>query len=244
MEWSYAFADGLAVQFIVAGGYAVMIFALQAFMKNRTLQESTRSKVNWAMYVHNLALSFASTVMGVIMVYESYMDGRYASWNDVACRVTPNVGLYGLINFCYFMSKIWEYLDTVFLCINKKRVIFLHFWHHMTTFAVGTIIFNFPSGIFAYINCFIHTLMYLHYAHPSKFVRPIMTSLQIIQFLIMIGTHTYTWWTACHPAPQLYFYEFLFALFVCTSYLVLFLNFYVQQYVKPPRTTSAPKKHE
>ena len=216
-----------------------MILTLKFIMKERSLSTNARSSLSKVIYAHNLFLSFGSAIMGSIMVYETLADGRYNSWNDLACRVTPNVGLYGLVNFCYLWSKVYEFLDTVFLCLLKKKVIVLHFWHHMTTFALTSVVFNFPSGAFAYINCFIHTLMYLHYAHPSKFARPIMTSLQILQFIVMIGIHVYTYASGCHPAPTLYFPEFLCDLILCLSYLILFINFYLQQYTSKP---SASKK--
>lgn len=232
----YTVANSWHIQLIVAFGYALLIFSLKMIMRSRSLPDSAKKILPSVIYWHNISLSFASTVMGVIIVYETVNDGRYNSFHDAACRVTPNAGLYYFVNQCYIWSKIWEFLDTVFLCLNRKQVIFLHFWHHMTTFALATVVFNFPSGAFAYINCFIHTLMYLHYAHPRRFFRPIMTTLQIVQFLVVIGIHLYTYFAGCHPSVDLYFTEYLIDLFLCSSYLVLFINFYLQQYIKPRNT--------
>ena len=47
---------------------------------------------------------------------------------DAACRITPNVGMYGFVNYVYLWTKVWEYADTVFLILKGKRLILLHVW--------------------------------------------------------------------------------------------------------------------
>jgi hypothetical protein len=233
MDWQYTFNDGIALQLAVAGGYALTVLALKQVMKTRKLGPDTRKTLSKIIYLHNVLLCLASATMGIIFVYETWADGRYNSWEDAACRVTPNRGLYGLTSYFFLWSKVWEFADTIFLCLLNKPVIFLHFWHHMTTFTMSAVVVNFPVGGFSHINCWIHTLMYFHFAHPTSFFRPIMTSLQIIQFLIVIPIHTYTLLSGCHPSAQVYFWEWLYDEFVVVSYLILFINFYLQQYVKP-----------
>ncbi|CAF4286616.1 unnamed protein product [Rotaria sordida] len=89
---------------------------------------------------------------------------------------------------------------------------------------------NFPGGEKSgmLLNGFVHTVMYYHFAFRlPKFLRPIITTLQIIQLLIV----TYIW----HIVPRLClkykqfpnenFLEFLLPYALVPVYCLFFLNF-------------------
>ncbi len=66
--------------------------------------------------------------------------------------------------FC--LSKIPELLDTVFLVLRKKPVIFLHWYHHIVTLLYcwwGWSSQTGSGGVFAYMNLFVHSIMYSYY---------------------------------------------------------------------------------
>jgi hypothetical protein len=62
-------------------------------------------------------------------------------------------------------------MDTVLLIINRKKIIWLHLWHHATivvAFYTGFVVSsNFWIGS---LNSFIHIIMYLYYA-DVKFIK-------------------------------------------------------------------------
>ncbi len=74
--------------------------------------------------------------------------------------------------FC--LSKVPELVDTLFLILRKKPVIFLHWYHHFITllycwwgWASQT-----PTGrTFAGMNLFVHSIMYSYYAIMAAHIR-------------------------------------------------------------------------
>ena len=244
MEWKFTFAEeGVASQLYPSLSYAAVIGTL-LFLRSKSLLPNGKEfqqKLSKIIYTHNICLSLFSFLMAVVMVYETVIDGRYNSWYDLACRVTPNTGLYGLVNYAFLWSKVWEYLDTVFLILKRRQVIPLHLWHHFTTFTMAAVSINFPVGALMHINCWIHTVMYLHFAHPRKEFRQLITTLQLTQFVVVITVHLYTLFSDCHPSNAL-FWEYWFDLIVVGSYLVMFAQFYVREYFTPkPTRTEKPK---
>ena len=190
--------------------------------------------------LHNVALSAVSLVMGIVMIRETYLDGRYTSWENMACRSTPNEGLYGLANFIYLLSKIWEWGDTYFLSLYGKQIIPLHFFHHMTTFTMAALTHNFPVGGFAWINCLVHFVMYAHYAYPVRWARQFITSFQLLQFVTVITVHTYGYLKGCFDFSHLGI-EWWYCEGVVIGYFLLFVRFYIDNYIKPVWTKRAKK---
>ncbi|GMI42337.1 hypothetical protein TeGR_g1151, partial [Tetraparma gracilis] len=96
----------------------------------------------------------------------------------------------------FIYSKIPELLDTVFLVLQKKEVIFLHWFHHVTVllycwhaFANWT-----ASGLwFVAMNFSVHSVMYFYYflaiSGYKSLARPLAKSITTIQLLqMLIGT--------------------------------------------------------
>jgi hypothetical protein len=182
-NWSWTLATSSSIFFHIGIClfYAFSVKLLQNWVSSQGPSYSPPKWLNIIRDYHNLALSIVSFLMGVVMIYETAKDGRFSSWQAAACQMTPMKGLYGFANFIYLISKLWEWVDTYLLILYKKPVITLHWFHHMTTFTMAALTHNFPVGGFAWINCFIHTVMYLHYYRPVRWARPFITSGQLIQ---------------------------------------------------------------
>ncbi|KEG05398.1 fatty acid elongase, partial [Trypanosoma grayi] len=66
----------------------------------------------------------------------------------------------------FVLSKIPEMLDTAFLVFQKKPVIFLHWYHHLTVmlFCWHAYAYTISSGLwFATMNYCVHSIMYFYY---------------------------------------------------------------------------------
>lgn len=75
--------------------------------------------------------------------------------------------------------------------------------------------------------------MYAHYAKPfPKQFRKAITQLQIVQFLWAILFHSLIYIYDCDPHVATNLPEFVTPYVLIIIYLVLFLNFYIQQYLK------------
>lgn len=242
--WSWTFDRQGSIQFHVLSCvvYLVLVELLKFYVakKKATAGYKPPAWLEPAKFVHNLSLSFVSLVMAIVMVYEMVMQNRFVSWHAMACVNIPNKGLYGIANFVYLVSKLWEWVDTFFLVLSDKPVIILHSFHHMTTFTMAAVVHNFPVGGYCFINCIVHFVMYLHYANPVKWARPFMTSGQLVQFVIVLSIHTWSFFTGCFDLKQV-FWEWVYCQSVVLGYFVLFVNFFMQQYVKKPNKSKVVK---
>ena len=106
-------------------------------------------------------------------------------------------GSSGLWTGLFIYSKFPELLDTAFLVLQKKRVIFLHWFHHCTVLLYCWHAFHHriaPGIWFAAMNYSVHSIMYFYYFLSSigmrSLVRPIapfITFIQIAQMFVGIS---------------------------------------------------------
>lgn len=231
-EWNWTLNDQSSIAFHVG---ICLFYAVSVKLAQLAVGDSNYSKLPWFDTVrkfHNISLAAVSFIMFVVMTYVIVMDGRLASWQAMACQMTPMRGIYGFINFVYLISKLWEWCDTLFLITSKKPVIFLHWFHHMTTFTMAALTHNFPVGGFALLNCLVHTVMYWHYASPIRWARPFITFSQLLQFVIVISIHVYGFLnpTTCYDMKPV-FYEWLFCFVVVFGFFVMFVLFFIDEYI-------------
>ena len=239
-ENGFVFSDSALLHGFMFLLYAVSACSLNALVKSN-IDWKPPAFVDSIKKGHNIALSLLSLFMAVVMIQETYLDGRYVSWESMACQKTPNKGFYGLVNFVYLASKIWEWGDTYFLSLYGKPIILLHFFHHMTTFTMAALTHNFPVGGFAWINCLVHFVMYAHYAYPTRWARQAITSFQLIQFVAVLSVNTYSYISGCFDYSEVGM-EWLYCEGVVVGYFLLFVKFYVDNYIKTPKTKRVKKE--
>ncbi|KPA77249.1 putative mitochondrial fatty acid elongase [Leptomonas pyrrhocoris] len=126
---------------------------------------------------------------GQVELHGSLYSG-ICGWDDNLFCDGP-VGAFVLL---FIVSKIPEMLDTVFLIFQKKKVIFLHWYHHATVmlYCWHSYAVRISGGlIFASMNYGVHSIMYLYFflcaCGYRKYVRPIapfVTFLQIAQMVV------------------------------------------------------------
>ncbi|CAJ1020119.1 putative GNS1/SUR4 family [Leishmania utingensis] len=167
-----------------------------------------------------------------------------------------NVGMYrrgipGLLCLAFILSKIPEMLDTAFLIFQKKPVIFLHWYHHVTVMLYcwhGWITLTSSGLWFAAMNFFVHTIMYFYYFVAAcgygKYVRPIaplITFLQIMQMVIGSLIAVYVFYMdqlgdGCDCSSS----NTRLALIMYVSYLLLFSHFFRSRYIRKTSKKAAP----
>lgn len=140
-----------------------------------------------------------------------------------------------------------ELIDTLFIVIHKKKLIFLHWYHHVTVllYCWHSYVTLSPVGIFFVVmNYSVHASMYGYYFimainyKPKWFNPMIITTFQISQMVVgvlvtIIGFYYYnTSKLSCHIAAENNMAAFL----MYGSYLFLFLQFFIGRYVEPKVT--------
>ena len=165
-------------------------------------------------------------------------------WTEVCpSRLFENKLFTGAATAFHF-SKYVEYMDTAWLVLKGKPVIFLHRFHHIgaawDTWLALTFKFE-GLWIFVMLNAFIHTFMYAYYAAAAAGIqialKPVMTIMQITQFIVgfyMVypyihtpilhaTTHTHTHSSANMPSYLLH----VDTMCMCMSYTQMRLYIYL-----------------
>jgi len=229
--------------------YLAVIFGVQAIMKNQKPQ-----KLNTLFQIHNVFLSAGSLLLLVLMLEEIIPIWWNKGTFEAFCADqswTSRMEFYYMINYAF---KYIELLDTVFLAFKKKPMPFLHVFHHSATALLCFSQLNGKTSIswvVISLNLTVHVIMYYYYyatAGGAKiWWKKYLTTLQIVQFVIDIGVvyfGTYAhfanaYWNDILPNPGNCAGSETAALFGCgllTSYLGLFINFYIQTYKKPVKS--------
>jgi len=153
--------------------------------------------------------------------------------------------------FLFCLSKIPELFDTLIHVLKKQRIIFLHWYHHVTVmwfcwFAWAYAVEN--GGLFSTMNLAVHSVMYTYYtiaAFGVRFPNPIRLSITLLQIIQMVlGTaiivHNII---HCNINPYIQYA----GLFMYISYGTLFIQFFYNAYCAPkPKSESTShngKKH-
>jgi len=230
---------------VAAAVYGFAIFWGQRFMKNR-------ERFNWrtAMALWNLGLAVFSFIGTIRLLPYALHIFANKSLQDVFChdaRTTFAGGSTGLWVQLFTISKFPELIDTFFIVIHKKKLIFLHWYHHMSVVVMcwHSYISEQPCGIhYCLMNYSVHSVMYFYYflmtikKNPKWFNPIIITFLQIAQMFIGIALTIagfYYWNTSssCNLVPdQMFIVSFVYA-----TYFFLFVRFFVKRYFVKVKTT-------
>ncbi|GAB5033480.1 fatty-acyl elongase [Nannochloropsis oceanica] len=195
-------------------------------------------------------ISFAGAVrVGTHLLYLLSPWGGF-SFRDTICEspeATYADNATGLWCVVFTVSKLLELVDTIFVVLRKKPLIFLHWYHHATVLLCswfGHVTFT-PALYFMAINYSIHGVMYMYFflmaikKVPQWFNPMWLTVAQISQMFVGI-------WVIVMSCYYKYFegaqgegmgkgcaIDGRMIVAIClmySTYLVLFVKFFVQRY--------------
>lgn len=218
--------------------YGAFIFFGTKMMKTR---ESWNLKKSLALWNLGLAVfSFIGFVREVPFIYHLITTRPFRSLFCQCVVLKDGAGSHGLWAFFFIISKFPELIDTFFVVVNKRKLLFLHWYHHMTvllycwySYTVGST----GGGFYIVMNYAVHSIMYTYYFLMSIKMRPkwfnpkFITMVQILQMFIGVSIN----------ATNFYYFKFdtnadkpcsfnTAACFMYASYLVLFLSFFGNRY--------------
>lgn len=177
------------------------------------------------------------------------------SFEDTICidpLQTWGNGPVGFWVMLFIFSKIPELVDTIFIILRKKPLIFLHWYHHITVLLFCWSAYSTLAGsglYFVSMNYSVHALMYGYYClHalnklPKAFPTVVITMGQIAQMFVGTFVCISAWYhmLAGHKCSN-DVSNLVAGAIMYTSYLYLFLEFAVKRYWFPKKKANVNGK--
>ena len=201
--------------------------------------------VDWLVLLHNVILCIFSGVIFYYSFGEMYRNYRLHGFTYSVCHGwTGNV--LKNCHYAFYLSKYYEYFDTVILLMKRQRPILLSKYHHFGAVLIMWILVltEAPAGwIFTVFNSFIHTFMYAYYIGTLLNYRPpfknLITISQLTQFVTGVAmAYHVSVMCAQSDAQKL---GTLATVSYTLSLIVLFANFYYHTYLVKPNKVSPPQ---
>lgn len=210
--------------------YLLIVAVLIFIMK----QKSSPFKLKGILLVYNVICVILAAAVCVIIVM-SFPGTFICTPFDVE---TPAGKLRAFGMWLYYIQKYFEFFDTFFFILRQswRQVTFLHVYHHAS---IAVVVHQFmmydingDSMVAAFMNSFIHVLMYSHYFMAiigiKSWYRKYLTQLQLVQFTIILlqMVVSYNIGSHCGVPDFLKLLQIVYQI----SMLGLFLNFYFRAY--------------
>lgn len=229
--------------------YVIVIFSGQRFMRNRERFELRACLVLWNLSLAVFSIFGAMRTLPEFLYILSNHDFKYT-----VCTETFTYGITGFWSWLFIISKVFELVDTIFIVLRKRPLIFLHWYHHVTVLDyVWYAISEFPATgrWFATINFTIHAFMYSYYTLVAirifslpSFISILITSSQIVQMVIGVYVNVKALqYKLTDSSCQVTYDNIALSLVMYSTYLYLFIDFFLKKYFTIGYNYLFPPKH-
>jgi len=167
--------------------YILLVFALPPLLKKTNAFQLSLLLPIWNLFLTILSVFMSAGILPSLLNYP-YVHGPYKTFCDPdQMRFDGPVGFWLWV---FLLSKYLEFLDTLWLILRKKNVIFLHWYHHATVIFLFTALFYYRAVTGAHsaaVNSAIHVIMYWYFYRVESGAKLwwgfILTALQIMQMI-------------------------------------------------------------
>ncbi|XP_034050398.1 elongation of very long chain fatty acids protein 6-like [Thalassophryne amazonica] len=237
VEWMQ---ENWSKSFMFCGLYVALVFGGQHFMRERQKLNLRRPLVFWSLSLAIFSIIGAMRT-GSYLLHILKTSGFKQSVCDASLYSAPISKFWA---YAFVISKAPELGDTIFIILRKQRLIFLHWYHHITV-----LLFSWYSykdqvaggGWFMTMNYAVHSLMYTYYAIRASGMRVprscamIITATQILQMvmgLAVLGL-VYLWMHEVRCPSNMG--NVTWGSLMYLSYLILFALLFYNNYLKGSR---------
>jgi len=228
---------------------AIVIYLLGAYFGRQYMQ--SREPWQWRnqLAFWNFGLSLFSWIGALRTIPPLVYNLQTMSFRDNMClgpARTFGVGSTGIWVQLFCLSKFPELLDTFFIVIHKKPLIFLHWYHHVTVllYCWHSYVTATPSGIFfVAMNYSVHAIMYGYYFLMAVKLKPkwlkanFITMAQISQMIVGVSVTLATFYyyvteqSNSESNCEITMENNIGAFLMYGSYLFLFCQFYFGRFM-------------
>jgi len=242
--WLWERRDPRVKHHLMQGSPTVVVTAIIAYLLLVTYgPRMMKGRKTPPLYYPMALYNVIQVVLSGYMLRE-FVLSRPRRWLCSPVEITDTPNAVRLANACWLfhISKLVDFLDTVFLVLKKdhKRLTYLHVFHHASMFFSYWLATLFTPGGSCWLGCainsFVHCVMYSYYflAALGPTVRRYLwwkrylTQLQMVQFSLLLLQITLLQTPGIRCGAPLWAGAMTFVyLIVLTG---LFLNFYIKSY--------------
>merc|ERR1719282_2311181 len=170
--------------------YLIFIYGVGFLMKER---EPYGLRIPLALWSFSLAIF---SIFGTLRTWPEFLHsfgnkGLHYSVCDPSFLSADHVT--ALWTWLFVLSKLPELVDTVFIVLRKQKLIFLHWYHHVTVLIYCWYSFSeytAPARWFVVMNFCVHSLMYSYYFLKAmrikvpRSIAMVITTLQLLQMVV------------------------------------------------------------
>jgi hypothetical protein len=245
--WRGVFGDWwwLSAYFSVA--YVVLVFGGRLLMRNRQ-----PFKLNGILTLWNIALATMSIYAWLRVAPEFFhvLFGKNGFHNSI-CEWPEHNGATAFWSWILALSKVVELGDTAFIVLRKQNLLFLHWYHHVTTLMSWWIMYSWYEPVqqwYVVMNSFVHSFMYSYYALRAMKVRlprPVamgITTIQLLQMVFGVIVNVYTYSVMSKdPAncPHRNWLGLKVSFGIYVPYTILFAKLFFDSYMAKPSGKAA-----
>lgn len=229
--------------FLFSALYAAFIFGGRHLMNKRAKFELRKPLVLWSLTLAVFSI-FGALRTGAYMVYILMTKGLKQSVCDQSFYNGPVSKFWA---YAFVLSKAPELGDTIFIILRKQKLIFLHWYHHITVLLYSWYSYKdmvAGGGWFMTMNYGVHAVMYSYYAlraagfRVSRKFAMFITLSQITQMLMGCVVNYLVFYWMQHDKCHSHFQNIFWSSLMYLSYLVLFCHFFFEAYIGKMRKTT------
>ncbi|CAD6198130.1 unnamed protein product [Caenorhabditis auriculariae] len=219
--------------------YMVTVFGIKYYMRNRKPLDLQGPLNVWnGILAVFSALGFLFTFPTLLHVI--FTKGLSHTYTHISAVYTNSTSGYWV--FLWVLSKIPELVDTIFIVLRKRPLMFMHWYHHALTGYYALVCYHEDNAHMVWVvwmNYLVHAFMYSYYLLKSLKIRvppqvaQLITTSQMVQFTIAIAAQLHVGYLAYSGVPGLAvtFRGWAIGLFMLVSYYALWIQFYKESYL-------------
>lgn len=149
---------------------ALILYYPSILLGKLIMSKFSAFKLERPLFIWNMFMSLASGYL-FYLLYPLMVDSLKWTEEDRYCQHgLIYASKYAWIIALFNATKICEWIDTIFLILRKRKIIFLHWFHHLLTFTYcwHATFYSYRSNnsglYFCGMNLFVHAIMYFYYA--------------------------------------------------------------------------------